>query len=322
MSDSISVKVVAGQRQDGENKIARNRASFDPNAPLLRKPDWIRVRIPTGNQVQKLKQKLRASSLVTVCEEASCPNIHECFSKGTATFMILGEVCTRRCSFCDVAHGRPLPPDTKEPINLANTIADMGLHYVVLTSVDRDDLRDGGAQHFVDCMRETRRLSPNIDIEILTPDFRGKGKLERALEILATEPPEVFNHNLETVRELYKPVRPGADYDWSLRLLKEFKAQHPDIPTKSGIMAGLGETMDQVEQTMQDLRAHDVDIMTLGQYLQPTKHHHPVMRYWTPAEFDHIAELGKQMGFRHVASGPLVRSSYHADEVAAAAESS
>ena len=316
MSDSIPVKVVAGQRQDGANKMSRSRAGFDTNGPTLRKPDWIRVRIPTGNQVQKLKSKLRQNSLVTVCEEASCPNIHECFSKGTATFMILGEVCTRRCSFCDVAHGRPLPPDLNEPQRLANTIADMELKYVVITSVDRDDLRDGGAQHFVDCMRETRSLSPNIEIEILTPDFRGKGKIERALEIFSTEPPDVFNHNLETVRELYKPVRPGADYDWSLQLLKKFKAQHPNIPTKSGIMAGLGETIEQVEQTMQDMRAHDVDIMTLGQYLQPTAHHHPVIRYWTPDEFDHIAQLGKTMGFRHVASGPLVRSSYHADEVA------
>jgi len=321
MTDSVPVKVVAGRRQDGQNKMARNRAGFDTEAPRLRKPEWIRVKLPSGNQVQKLKSKLRDNSLVTVCEEASCPNIHECFSKGTATFMILGEVCTRRCSFCDVAHGRPLAPDLDEPHNLARTIADMDLRYVVITSVDRDDLRDGGAQHFVDCMRETRSLSPNIEIEILTPDFRGKGKLERALEILAVEPPDVFNHNLETVRELYKPVRPGADYDWSLRLLKEFKAQHPKIPTKSGIMAGLGETIEQVEQTMHDMREHDVDIMTLGQYLQPTKHHHPVIRYWTPAEFDRIAQVGKQMGFRHVASGPLVRSSYHADEVAAAAES-
>jgi len=321
MTDSVPVKVVAGRRQDGQNKMARNRAGFDTEAPRLRKPEWIRVKLPSGNQVQKLKSKLRDNSLVTVCEEASCPNIHECFSKGTATFMILGEVCTRRCSFCDVAHGRPLAPDLDEPHNLARTIADMDLRYVVITSVDRDDLRDGGAQHFVDCMRETRSLSPNIEIEILTPDFRGKGKLERALEILAVEPPDVFNHNLETVRELYKPVRPGADYDWSLRLLKEFKAQHPKIPTKSGIMTGLGETIEQVEQTMHDMREHDVDIMTLGQYLQPTKHHHPVIRYWTPAEFDRIAQVGKQMGFRHVASGPLVRSSYHADEVAAAAES-
>ncbi len=320
MSDTIPVKVpasvVAGQRQDGENKIARNRATFDPNAPTLRKPDWIRVRIPTGNKVRELKAKLRENALVTVCEEASCPNIHECFSKGTATFMILGEVCTRRCSFCDVAHGRPLPPSAEEPQQLAQTIADMGLRYVVITSVDRDDLRDGGAQHFADCIRETRALSPAIQIEILTPDFRGKGKLERALDILSTAPPDVFNHNLETVRELYKPVRPGADYDWSLRLLQEFKSQHPNIPTKSGIMAGLGETIEQVEQTMVDLRAHDVDMLTLGQYLQPTKHHHPVIRYWTPDEFDHITRLGDKMGFTHVASGPLVRSSYHADEMA------
>jgi lipoic acid synthetase len=254
-----------------------------------------------------------------VCEEASCPNIHECFSKGTATFMILGEVCTRRCSFCDVAHGRPLPPDTLEPARLAETIRDMRLKYVVITSVDRDDLRDGGAEHFAACIRATRHASPNIRIEILTPDFRGKGRMERALEVLKDFPPDVFNHNLETVPHLYREVRPGADYQWSLDLLKRFKAQHPDVPTKSGIMLGLGETLDQVLETMRDLRAHDVEMITIGQYLQPTAHHHPVVRYWTPEEFDMLREAGEAMGFHHVASGPLVRSSYHADLQAHAA---
>jgi len=310
--------VVVGEKQLGEDKIARNRAVFD-QAPRLRKPDWIRVRIPPGNAVAKLKAKLRENRLVTVCEEASCPNIHECFGKGTATFMILGEVCTRRCSFCDVAHGRPKPPDAQEPQHLADTIRDMGLRYVVITSVDRDDLRDGGAQHFADCIRLVREQSPSIQIEILTPDFRGKGRMERALEILATAPPDVFNHNLETVRELYREVRPGADYDWSLDLLQQFKAQHPDVPTKSGIMLGLGETWSQVEGALNDLRAHAVDMVTIGQYLQPTPHHHPVIRYWTPEEFKALEELGYRLGFQHVASGPMVRSSYHADEMAHAA---
>ena len=310
--------VVVGEKQLGEDKIARNRAVFD-QAPRLRKPDWIRVRIPPGNAVAKLKAKLRENRLVTVCEEASCPNIHECFGKGTATFMILGEVRTRRCSFCDVAHGRPKPPDPHEPRHLAETIRDMALRYVVITSVDRDDLRDGGAQHFADCIRLVREQSPSIQIEILTPDFRGKGRMERALEILATAPPDVFNHNLETVRELYREVRPGADYDWSLDLLRRFKAQHPSVPTKSGIMLGLGETFEQVEGALNDLRAHDVDMVTIGQYLQPTPHHHPVIRYWTPDEFKALEELGYRLGFQHVASGPMVRSSYHADEMAHAA---
>ncbi|HET7779631.1 MAG TPA: lipoyl synthase [Rudaea sp.] len=308
-----------GDKQLGEDKIARNRAGFDPSAPVLRKPSWIRVRIPPGNAVARLKSKLRANRLVTVCEEASCPNIHECFGKGTATFMILGEVCTRRCSFCDVAHGRPKPPDADEPRHLAETIRDMSLRYVVITSVDRDDLRDGGASHFAECIREVRSASPDIRIEILTPDFRGKGRMERALEVLATAPPDVFNHNLETVRGLYPNVRPGADYDWSLSLLQRFKAQHPDIPTKSGIMLGLGETPEQVHGALNDLRAHAVDMVTIGQYLQPTPHHHPVLRYWTPDEFDALARYGEGLGFQHVASGPLVRSSYHADQMAHAA---
>ena len=307
-----------GVRQVADQKIARSPVQF-AEAPVLRKPSWIRVRIPSGNAVQALKSKLRENRLVTVCEEASCPNIHECFGHGTATFMILGEVCTRRCSFCDVAHGRPKPPDPLEPLRLAQTVKDMGLRYVVVTSVDRDDLRDGGAGHFVDCIAAIREMAPGTRIEILTPDFRGKGRMERALEILAANPPDVFNHNIETVPDLYRNVRPGADYQWSLTLLQRFKAAHPDIPTKSGIMLGLGETMEQVEATLRDLRAHDVDMVTIGQYLQPSAHHHPVLRYWTPDEYQALADYGTALGFQHVASGPMVRSSYHADRQAAEA---
>lgn len=307
-----------GAKQLAGDKIARSPVQF-ADAPALRKPSWIRVRLPSGNAVGALKAKLRENRLVTVCEEATCPNIHECFGHGTATFMILGEVCTRRCSFCDVAHGRPKPPDAEEPENLARTVADMGLKYVVVTSVDRDDLRDGGAQHFVDCIAAIRARSPGTKIEILTPDFRGKGRMERALEILALNPPDVFNHNVETVPDLYRNVRPGADYQWSLTLLQRFKAQHPAVATKSGIMLGLGETQEQVEGTLRDLRAHDVDMVTIGQYLQPSAHHHPVLRYWTPDEFKAFEDFGMALGFTHVASGPLVRSSYHADRQAAGA---
>jgi lipoyl synthase len=318
-ADKIIPALVVGEKQLGENKIARNPVTFDPDRPALRKPSWIRVRLPQGNAVERLKASLRANQLVTVCEEASCPNIHECFSKGTATFMILGDICTRRCAFCDIGHGRPKPPDANEPANLARTIRDMNLRYVVITSVDRDDLRDGGAQHFVDCIRAVRELSPQIVVEILTPDFRGKGRMERALEVFVAGPPDVFNHNLETVRERYREVRPGADYDWSLKLLQRFKAQHPTVPTKSGIMLGLGETLDEVHQALRDLRDHDVEMVTIGQYLQPSAHHHPVMRYWTPEEFESLRAFGEELGFSHVASGPLVRSSYHADLQAHAA---
>jgi lipoic acid synthetase len=318
--DRIPVRVDnpadAARKELGADKMARNTARFDPQAPRLRKPPWIRVRLPAGNAVQELKAKLRQRELVTVCEEATCPNIHECFSRGTATFMILGEVCTRRCSFCDVAHGRPLPPDADEPEHLARTVREMDLNYIVITSVDRDDLRDGGAGHFATCIERVRALNPGIRIEILVPDFRGRNKIERALEILANSPPDVFNHNLETVRALYRNVRPGADYEWSLDLLARFKAQHQDIPTKSGIMLGLGEDRGQVEEALQDLRAHQVDMITIGQYLQPTPHHHPVMRYWTPEEFASLEQFGYALGFSHVASGPLVRSSYHADRSA------
>ncbi len=310
-----------GARQVADQKIARSPVQF-ADAPVLRKPSWIRVRIPSGNAVQALKSKLRENRLVTVCEDASCPNIHECFSHGTATFMVMGDVCTRRCRFCDVAHCRPKPLDADEPRRLAHTVADMGLKYVVITSVDRDDLRDGGAQHFVDCIRETRAASPGIRIEILTPDFRGKGRMERALDILAQSPPDVFNHNIETVPDLYRNVRPGADYQWSLTLLQKFKAQHPEVPTKSGIMLGLGETMEQVQATLRDLRAHDVEMVTIGQYLQPSASHHPLLRYWTPEEFKALEVYGYELGFSHVASGPMVRSSYHADRQAADAAAS
>ncbi|MEO8366970.1 MAG: lipoyl synthase [Pseudoxanthomonas sp.] len=304
-----------GVKQIGGDKIGRSPVQF-LDAPVLRKPSWIRVRIPSDGSVARLKARLRENRLVTVCEEASCPNIHECFSHGTATFMILGEVCTRRCSFCDVAHGRPKPPDASEPLSLATTVADMGLKYVVVTSVDRDDLRDGGAQHFVDCITAIREHSPSTRIEILTPDFRGKGRMDRALEILAANPPDVFNHNIETVPDLYPNVRPGADYQWSLTLLQKFKQQHPHLPTKSGIMLGLGETLEQVQATLRDLREHDVNMVTIGQYLQPTAHHHPVLCYWTPDEFKDLELFGNALGFSHVASGPLVRSSYHADRQA------
>lgn len=306
------------RKQRGADKTARIPIKIVP-AERLKKPEWIRIKLGAGQEAERfneIKATLRDHKLHTVCEEASCPNIHECFSHGTATFMILGEVCTRRCSFCDVAHGRPKPPDAAEPLRLAQTVKDMRLKYVVVTSVDRDDLRDGGASHFVDCITAIREFSPNTRIEILTPDFRGKGRMERALEILAHAPPDVFNHNLETVPNRYRDVRPGADYDWSLRLLKNFKAQHPEVPTKSGIMLGLGETFDEVVQTLRDLRAHDVDMITIGQYLQPTAHHHPVLKYWTPEEYAEFERIGMDMGFSHVASGAMVRSSYHADRQA------
>lgn len=317
-TDKIPIQIIAGpqDKQSGADKMARNTARFPADAPRLRKPSWIRVRLPAGNAVEALKSHLRDRELVTVCEEASCPNIHECFSKGTATFMVLGDICTRRCSFCDVAHGRPKPPDEDEPERLGRTVRDMRLRYIVITSVDRDDLRDGGAAHFARCIREVRAASPGIRVEILVPDFRGKGRIERALEEFAGEPPDVFNHNIETVEALYRNVRPGADYRWSLDLLARFKQGHPDIPTKSGIMLGLGETREQVLATLADLRRHAVDLVTIGQYLQPTLHHHPVLRYWTPEEFDLLGESARAMGFTHVASGPLVRSSYHADLMA------
>ena len=286
-------------------------------AERLRKPEWIRVRAggaATAQRFSEIKQILREHKLHTVCEEASCPNIGECFGKGTATFMIMGDKCTRRCPFCDVGHGRPDPLDADEPINLAKTIAALRLSYVVITSVDRDDLRDGGAQHFVDCIRRTRELSPATRIEILTPDFRGR--MDRALDILTAAPPDVMNHNLETVPRLYREARPGADYAWSLNLLKRFKATHPDVTTESGIVVGLGETDEEIVATMRDLRAHDVDMLTIGQYLQPSEHHLPVRRYVHPDTFASFEREAIAMGFVHAAVGAMVRSSYHADEQA------
>ena len=285
------------------------------DAPRLKKPDWIRVKAGSSSgRFYEIKEILREAKLHSVCEEASCPNIGECFGNGTATFMIMGDLCTRRCPFCDVGHGRPLPLDTDEPRHLAETIAKLKLKYVVITSVDRDDLRDGGAGHFVECIRQTRALSPSTQIEILTPDFRGR--LDRSLGILRDAPPDVMNHNLETVPRLYKQARPGSDYAHSLKLLKDFKAEHPNVPTKSGLMVGLGETNEEILEVMRDLRAHHVDMLTIGQYLQPSGHHLPVLRYVTPDDFKMFeAEAGK-MGFVHAACGPMVRSSYHADQMA------
>jgi lipoic acid synthetase len=302
--------------QTGSAKTARNPVKVIPITPL-KKPEWIRVKAGNSQAFYDVKRRLREHNLHTVCEEASCPNIGECFGKGTATFMILGELCTRRCPFCDVAHGRPKPPDAKEPLNLARTIAAMQLKYVVITSVDRDDLRDGGAQHFVDCIGAVRDHSPQTRIEILTPDFRGR--LEKALDVLGAGLPDVMNHNLETVPRLYKLARPGADYRHSLKLLQDFKHRHRDIPTKSGLMVGLGETDAEILEVMRDLRAHDVEMLTLGQYLQPTRGHLPVLRYVEPARFKEFETAALEMGFRHAACGPLVRSSYHADQQAHAA---
>lgn len=306
----------AGHKERGADKVARIPIKVEPTTEFRRKPKWIKAQAPNSPEVKRLKQILRDNKLHTVCEEAACPNLGECFSHGTATFMIMGDICTRRCPFCDVSHGKPLPLDENEPENMAQTIAAMGLRYVVITSVDRDDLRDGGAAHFVSCIQRTRELNPQIHIEILTPDFRGR--MEIALAILKSAPPDVFNHNLETVPRLYKQSRPGADYQYSLTLIKEFKQLFPHIPSKSGLMLGLGETNEEVIETLKDLRAHDCDMLTLGQYLQPSRHHLPVDRFVTPDEFAELAEIAKQLGFSQVASGPMVRSSYHADQQAAA----
>jgi lipoic acid synthetase len=301
------------QKQKGADKTARIPIKIVPQ-PVPRKPEWIRMKVPNSARFQEIKNILRENNLHTVCEEATCPNIGDCFSGGTATFMILGDVCTRRCPFCDVAHGKPLPPDAEEPEKLARTIAAMRLKYVVITSVDRDDLRDGGAQHFVDCIRAARQHSSQLKIEILVPDFRGR--LESALEILVLAPPDVMNHNLETVPRLYKQARPGADYAHSLGLLAEFKKRFPDIPTKSGLMLGLGETDEEIIEVMRDLRAHGVDMLTLGQYLQPSEHHLPVLRFVDPERFVWFEQQALAMGFTHAACGPMVRSSYHADQQA------
>jgi len=304
-------KVVAGEKLKGAEKVARIPIKVQQPAERLRKPSWIRAKSPFHPNVKKLKSVLREQKLFTVCEEAACPNLGECFGKGTATFMIMGEICTRRCPFCDVGHGRPNPLDVDEPQHLAETIKAMALRYVVITSVDRDDLRDGGAAHFVECIDKTRALNPEIEVEILVPDFRGR--MDVALEIMHNAPPDVFNHNLETIPRLYKQCRPGSDYQWSLDLLKRFKQAHPDVATKSGLMLGLGENMEEVVEVMKDMRAHDVNMLTLGQYLQPSKHHLAVERYVDPSEFDELYSIGMELGFKHVASGPMVRSSYHAD---------
>ncbi len=297
--------------QRGGAKLARIPVKVQPAEQPQRKPAWIRAKAPTGTGVTRIKRILRERGLSSVCEEAACPNLGECFNHGTATFMIMGDICTRRCPFCDVAHGRPAPLDPQEPRQLAEAIEAMALRYVVITSVDRDDLRDGGAGHFAACIQAVRERTPETRIEVLVPDFRGR--LEPAMEALRQQPPHVFNHNLETVPRLYRKARPGSDYQWSLELIRRFKAEHPGVPGKSGIMLGLGETLEEVERVMHDLRAHDCDMLTLGQYLQPSREHLPVARFVPPEEFDRLRELGEAMGFSNVASGPLVRSSYHAD---------
>ena len=318
---SKPVRIEPGVKLRDADKMALIPVKIVPTErdQMLRKPEWLKVKLPASTQrIDEIKQAMRKHGLHSVCEEASCPNLAECFNHGTATFMILGAICTRRCPFCDVAHGRPLPVDPEEAVKLGATIRDMKVKYVVVTSVDRDDLRDGGAQHFADCIAEIRKQSPGIQVEVLVPDFRGR--MEVALEILTAEAPDVFNHNLETVPRLYKAARPGANYQWSLDLLKNYKEQRPDIRTKSGLMVGLGETNEEILEVMRDLRAHNVDMLTIGQYLQPSRHHLPVTRYVTPAEFDMFREEGEKMGFTHIASGPLVRSSYHADMQAAGQE--
>jgi len=319
MTEPAPAKIVIDPtlKQKGAAKTARIPIKVEA-VPALKKPDWIRVKLaPASSRFQEIKSILRENRLHTVCEEASCPNISECFGKGTATFMIMGDKCTRRCPFCDVGHGRPDPLDLQEPANLARTIAALRLSYVVITSVDRDDLRDGGAQHFVDCIRAVRAASPQTRIEVLVPDFRGR--MERALSILDAAPPDVMNHNLETVPRLYREARPGSDYDHSLALLQTFKERHPSVPTKSGLMVGLGETDDEILAVMRDMRAHSIDMLTIGQYLAPTGNHLPVRRYVHPETFERFEREAKDLGFQHAAVGALVRSSYHADQQAHAA---
>jgi lipoyl synthase len=310
MQDQITEKPTKQQR--GELKTSRIPIKVVPTeGPLQRKPKWIRAKAPTDPKVQKLKTLIREHKLNTVCEEASCPNLGECFSHGTATFMIMGDLCTRRCPFCDVAHGRPQPLDENEPAQLAHAVALMQLKYIVITSVDRDDLKDGGAEHFVKCIDAVRESVAGIKIETLTPDFRGR--MDIALDTFKTVQPDVFNHNLETVPSLYKKVRPGADYEWSLLLIKKFKQQYPHVITKSGIMLGLGEEIEEVKQVLRDLREHDCDMLTLGQYLQPSRYHLAVERFVHPDEFDELGAYAESIGFNNVASAPMVRSSYHAD---------
>ncbi len=306
--------LIEGEKLRGAEKVARIPVKVIPTVDLLKKPDWIRVKIPASPQISHIKDTLRKHKLASVCEEASCPNLGECFSNGTATFMIMGEICTRRCPFCDVAHGKPKPLAENEPRELAEAIAEMRLRYVVITSVDRDDLKDSGAQHFANCISETRRLNPDIQIEVLVPDFRGR--MEIALDILEKTPPHVFNHNLETVPRLYRQARPGADYKWSLELLRRYKERVPSVTTKSGLMLGLGETKEEAMEVMRDMKAHNIDMVTLGQYLQPSRDHLAVARFVHPDEFEELRAYGEALGFSHVASGPLVRSSYHADKQA------
>lgn len=311
---SKPVRMEPGVKLRDGDKMALIPVKFmpDPNEEVLRKPDWMRIKLPPSSQkIEHIKSTLRKNKLHSVCEEASCPNLAECFNHGTATFMIMGAICTRRCPFCDVAHGRPLALDPDEPQKLALTIKEMGLKYVVITSVDRDDLRDGGAQHFADCIKQIREHSPQTRIEILTPDFRGR--MEQALEVFRETPPDVFNHNLETAPRMYRVARPGADYKWSLELLRRIKEMHPHVPTKSGVMMGLGETNEEIVQVLKDLREHGVNMLTLGQYLQPSRHHLPVKRYVPPTEFDELKDVAMGLGFSHAACGPFVRSSYHAD---------
>ena len=309
MNKIIKIKEV------GKEKIARLPIKVI-GKDRLAKPSWIKMKLPNSDKFHEVNRLLKDNQLNTVCEEASCPNIGECYSRGTATFMILGEICTRRCPFCDVASGTPLSPDENEPMKLSLTIAKLKLSYIVITSVDRDDLEDGGARHFSECIKEIRKNNNNIKIEILVPDFRGKGKIEKALEILFEQPPNIFNHNLETIPRLYRRARPGARYEHSLSLLKNFKKKMPLVPTKSGLMLGLGESNEEILEVMKDLRDHDVDMLTLGQYLQPTPYHLPVERYVTPIDFDNLKKEAALLGFTSVASGPMVRSSYHADQQA------
>lgn len=309
-----STRLKQGEKLRDADKVEKIPVKVIATDGPQRKPDWIRVRLEVNPEVDRIKKILRKNKLSSVCEEANCPNLGECFSGGTATFMIMGDICTRRCPFCDVGHGKPNPLDADEPLKLAQAIAEMRLKYVVITSVDRDDLRDGGAQHFADCIRESRQLSSGLQVEVLVPDFRGR--MDIALDILEAEAPDVFNHNLETVPRLYRQARPGANYAWSLKLLQQYKARRPDVLTKSGLMVGLGETKEEIFEVMRNLREHDVDMLTIGQYLQPSKDHLPVARYVHPDEFAEYTAMAEQMGFKHAACGPLVRSSYHADKQA------
>ena len=308
-------QLIQGEKLRGAEKVRRIPIKVVPTDQPLRKPDWIRIRLTANPEVDRIKGILRQRKLASVCEEASCPNLSECFSHGTATFMIMGEICTRRCPFCDVAHGKPNPLDPDEPRQLAEAVAEMQLKYVVVTSVDRDDLKDSGAGHFAACIEAVRKANPTTTLEVLVPDFRGR--MDIALSILADTPPDVFNHNLETVPRLYKKARPGADYEWSLDLLARYKSVQPDVQTKSGLMLGLGETFEEVVEVMKDCRRHNVDMLTLGQYLQPSRDHLPVDRYVHPDEFEALAEEARALGFKRVVSGPLVRSSYQADQQAA-----